>query len=76
MGQEDLKMAGGTQVMVPSNFSSALVLSSTRKSPTALCTTRARGGRKGRRIKIRQEKVKEKRNYYVRRNIPNSKTMS
>lgn len=36
MGQEDLKMAGGTQVMVPSNFSSALVLSSTRKSPTAL----------------------------------------
>lgn len=40
MGQEDLKMAGGTQVMVPSNFSSALVLSSTRKSPTALCATR------------------------------------
>lgn len=37
MGQEDLKMAGGTQVMVPSNFSRALVLSSTRKSPTALC---------------------------------------
>lgn len=36
MGQEDLKMAGGTQVMVPSNFSRALVLSSTRKSPTAL----------------------------------------
>lgn len=33
-------MAGGTQVMVPSNFSSALVLSSTRKSPTALCATR------------------------------------
>lgn len=45
MGQDDLKMAGGTQVMVPSNFSSALVLSSTRKSPTALCTTRAREGR-------------------------------
>lgn len=45
MGQEDLKMAGGTQVMVPSNFSSALVLSSTRKSPTALCTTHAREGR-------------------------------
>lgn len=74
MGQEDLKMAGGTQVMVPSNFSSALVLSSTRKSPTALCTTRAREGRsgeawreggqraakKGRRSKRRQEKVKKR----------------
>ena len=39
MGQEDLKIAGGTQVMVPSNFRRALVLSSTRKSPTALCMT-------------------------------------
>lgn len=36
MGQDDLKMAGGIQVIVPSNFSRALVLSSTKKSPTAL----------------------------------------
>lgn len=36
IGQEDLKIAGGSQVMVPSYLSRALVLSSTRKSPTAL----------------------------------------
>lgn len=42
MGQEDLKIAGGTQVIVPSNFSRALVLSSTRKSPTALLEKKAK----------------------------------
>jgi len=36
IGQDDLKIAGGTQVMVPSYFNRALVLSSTKKSPTAL----------------------------------------
>lgn len=36
IGQEDLNMAGGTQVIVPSNFNRAFVLSATKKSPTAL----------------------------------------
>lgn len=78
MGQEDLKMAGGTQVMVPSNLSSALVLSSTRKSPTALrgspVVEKERpamvGGRleegheKKGKMSSREEKMKEKRCTY------------